>query len=785
MDEIYDIAFLNTTCNYDNIIEGGGQVIENISDGTVSVFINDNGNLTPFVLGKFCCENIKTEYFWDADNQQCRWTEKTNTLCGLNNPFKIVLNSDGNDGTLYIPNENEVCGLEVDLNYLIKVKCETLNNILNPTILTSPQNDITLEQISVLENQIEIKTQECNQINNNVIYFQDLVLSTDYSIECEGQIYCLTEDGLNSWASLLGPIRYDSFLLGNPTSYTCLDVTLLLNENQSNIVNSLPNLVVICTVPFGTKTDYINQLNVLLIDQINCNNALNALTTEVESLRADLETSSIGCSTPIEFFETFDISLSIDIVNLDDTLFTVYEEPLFPVIGVGNLYTYLVQQSEFTPTFNSGFYVCGDPSLTETTFSPCSPLIFDFDSINDLNVSSCELVMNNLLTSLYNESELSGTTDGQNVFRNTLPTNSLSSDWVNYNLTITDETIINQILNKKVKISFKINNSCADFCLLVDDIKLNKICSVVTETNILLTKSPGFELERIIDNKKSWVSNDTLENRSFVISDNNNNKNNNIRNTNYNVDNERLIINSKEIDLDLNVAAAIDADVWGYLNDNPCILTATTTFNCPCTGLTLETCCGDESSIDFSSLLSKPVSEINTIEEFQTIFISNLIDAKNRQTISAYPTLKALYNRYLNSTAYCETASSAFDYSKIEYFVNLVENYWVDIVEQVIPSTTIWGSAKVYTNTIFDQQKFKYRSYTTLLCGNPYYGQTINSPINGTNGVSHTIDVSMQPISLPSDELITNNPITYCGSLSIAQMNVGSEFIGSVNIIQN
>jgi hypothetical protein len=37
-------------------------------------------------------------------------------------------------------------------------------------------------------------------------------------------------------------------------------------------------------------------------------------------------------------------------------------------------------------------------------------------------------------------------------------------------------------------------------------------------------------------------------------------------------------------------------------------------------------------------------------------------------------------------------------------------------VEQVIPATTIWGSVKVYGNTIFDQQKFQYKKGTLFTC---------------------------------------------------------------------
>ena len=41
---------------------------------------------------------------------------------------------------------------------------------------------------------------------------------------------------------------------------------------------------------------------------------------------------------------------------------------------------------------------------------------------------------------------------------------------------------------------------------------------------------------------------------------------------------------------------------------------------------------------------------------------------------------------------------------------------WTDIIEQVVPATTIWGSVKIYSNTIFDQQKFKYKNGSLFIC---------------------------------------------------------------------
>ena len=111
--------------------------------------------------------------------------------------------------------------------------------------------------------------------------------------------------------------------------------------------------------------------------------------------------------------------------------------------------------------------------------------------------------MNNLLTSLFAESGLSGTTNGPDTFNTTLPFNGLASKWLHFHTIVTDPAIIALITNQKIKISFQINHACGDFCVLVDEIILDKNCREVTHNNIFVTQSPGFELDRIRDNKKS------------------------------------------------------------------------------------------------------------------------------------------------------------------------------------------------------------------------------------------------------------------------------------------
>lgn len=836
---------------YSQILDRNGSVVEN-SDGTVSVFFNEGGHTIPFILNETCCRTIKPNYFFDIDTQTCRWSESVS--CSLEDAFKLVLNPNGNDGSLFNVDSNENCTLSIDFDYLFKIKCETLNSVLNNVVTLTPQEIQLQQQIDSLHAQIAAQNALCQTYTNQIITLTQQIQSTKYSILCEqtpqeptfggvspvnlgnfgntgfgifsfagtgtggsgeinGITFCLTEpEGLAQWENILGSVDYQKFLNGQ-TSYSCSDVQEIVNLNNTIVANNLisanqtPVLLNQCNTPINTKANLVKQLAQVNLLQSNCNALIQELHDQLDEVEQTLTDISDVCTKPIDVFETLDVSLTLDIITSANTLQTISEYSLFPEIGYGNLYNYLISNT------NSGFYVCGDPTVSETTFSPCTPLTLNVSGVTQPNVYNCNLVMNDILQDLFTESELSGLTNANSIFNNSISSSAFTSQWLHYNTVITDPNILNQINNKKIKISIKINHACTDFCVLIDNISLNKVCYKVDKNNIFLTQSPGFEIERIRDNKKSWKHNSTLVNRNFNISDNNGNRS--IRQTNYDVNDERLVINSKEIDLDISLASAIETDVLCYLNDNPCILTGVTTCN-PCedcgnksfmddmcfefmdsylyefmdgtygTGTTIDMfgCCGDN-RIDFTELLTQPLSDITTVEDFEYFMTSELIDAKNRQTLSGYPTLRALYHRYLNSSLYCNTNSSAYSYLNIDQFANLIGNYWVDIVEQVIPSTTIWGSVKIYSNTIFDQQKFKYRSYSSLFCNNPYNNKKVSSPINGTNGICHTVSVSLTPIQIKKQDTVNLQPIvtTTCNSVCIAQMNVGSEFIGTISVI--
>jgi len=54
------------------------------------------------------------------------------------------------------------------------------------------------------------------------------------------------------------------------------------------------------------------------------------------------------------------------------------------------------------------------------------------------------------------------------------------------------------------------------------------------------------------------------------------------RNTDYDVNDERLVINTKEIDLNINIASAIENDVQCFINDNPNLLETIPSNDCGC-----------------------------------------------------------------------------------------------------------------------------------------------------------------------------------------------------------
>lgn len=726
------MAYFFACLDRNSIISNGGDIIEN-ADGTVSVFYLSGSTLVLQPMTKPCCEVLDSSYVFDIDNQVCRW----NAGCDNPNPFKVVLNPNGNDGVIFgVDNfNNESCTLDISFDFLLQLNCADIVTKLTDVSLNSGLDPQTLAQINALQ----ISYDECvatvaklqSDLDSAVIQLE----STPFVILCDNKeetatssptspqvfektapaddqlpvnfrppnallpfglnVLCLTEAGLQQWEIILGVNRYEAWLNSSgtdTTQYSCTDVNALdaLDNGTGNLFGS-------CQVRITARQEIEATISNLTssIARYDC----EAILAQIDALKGEAP-----CSSVTEILESFNVSMTLELVNQDtNELETIYEESIFN-IGSGNLPTYL---NDTIP--NTGLLLTGESTSND-----------------------CEITAKKLMDELGLLLPTSAVTEVQ-----TLVEKSFDSEWLNISTSITDQPILDLIYNEKIKISFKINDCCIDFAILVDRIKLNRNCTKLKSTEVLISKSPSFDMIRIRDNKKSWLANEDFKNREFDLK---------FRDTQYDINNYKLAINSKEVDLDINPANAIEQDVYCYVKDNLCLLTGTTEV----TGVT----CGDN-GINLNDILTTDASLISSSDEFRDVMTTELINVKGWKTMSAYPTLRLLYDRYMNSTAYCDTISSQFVYSDMITFSELVGTYWVDLIEQVIPSTTIWGSTYVYGNTIFDQQKFKYKKSSLFICETPTYNGDVVSPTSGW-----TNDVQVEWTILPNDNTETGTTTT-------------------------
>ena len=177
-------------------------------------------------------------------------------------------------------------------------------------------------------------------------------------------------------------------------------------------------------------------------------------------------------------------------------------------------------------------------------------------------------------------------------------------------------------------------------------------------------------------------------------------------------------------------------------------------------------------------------SEINVKDVFDQLVQSNLIDVKSRQTISDYPLLRLFYELYLNANNCGKELSGKFTYNTMFEFMDKIGDYWLNLLEQVVPATTIWegcdNSGKIYRNTIFDQNKFQYKRYslnlieTTNSCplsaytdfsiGSEYVYSLVEQiplfPTNDTiNNIKNQIRIKNIQIELVKDNIAAQNKI--------------------------
>jgi|TARA_R110000744_G_scaffold289935_4_gene400745 hypothetical protein len=205
----------------------------------------------------------------------------------------------------------------------------------------------------------------------------------------------------------------------------------------------------------------------------------------------------------------------------------------------------------------------------------------------------------------------------------------------------------------------------------------------------------GFGLKKVIDDKKSWIRTEPGDNylRDYSFKS---------RDATYDTLDERLVINVKNIDLCLNIGQSLVYDVWKQ----------SAQYNCLFSGGSLPhpypTSAG---TWDATS------PQINAKkEDFKTFlngFWKVLIDAKNRMTINdgktgGYPVLQQMYLDYLHDNC---GSNNQYTYTKMIDYAQSMGDYWIRIIEQMVPATTLWMSGLKVQNSVFHRDKFVYRCY--------------------------------------------------------------------------
>lgn len=202
----------------------------------------------------------------------------------------------------------------------------------------------------------------------------------------------------------------------------------------------------------------------------------------------------------------------------------------------------------------------------------------------------------------------------------------------------------------------------------------------------------GFKLRKVVDNKKSWLETDD----KLRIS------NEGAYDAYYFTPTEKLILNVKNIDLNMNPSKGLLYDVW--------VQSRQYDYPIPESGLTVAYLTGTE--LDFTVI--KPDPKKKTFFEFSQTFWENMINTRNRQYItdgktSGYPTLQSIFWKYLESEETVGIPNNKYTYQKLIDYVQGIGPYWMKLVDQMIPASTIWNGGVKFENSVFHKQKFVYR----------------------------------------------------------------------------
>lgn len=734
-----------------------------------NIVFNDNGYVTgynsitgtlPANLSPECCLELGMRY--ENGISKCLWVPR----CTPEEDFKIILNPQGNDGAIFQVEEGEECTLKVDFDWLFMFNCEHF--------ITPLKGDTTQCEQDVAELQAQLDTCTANtQTQRQIIRDNEKKISSLKARVTTEKDKDLARDlGRQLTLDLIRQDKLKSNVNDCEEQFTNLYTGTAACQMVGNCIDPESDewdRYIKCRATAGRIAWRLFNCQQELADlvangapqqdiddkEIECNNFQSQLDAVNNDQNCQLPSSQCGLPEPLRCLNNFEVCMTVEkvipqsvsgltipantniIIESPLTVETVLEDQL---IDINDIASYLDGNT------HTGLLISGGTRQCVA------------DAIKNIQDSLIE--------------------NGQG---DVLSADSFTSDWKHHTLEITDPTILSGLTNEKLKFGLKVKDCQCDFSILLDNIEINKLCTLTSTTEgteTIIRRAPGFKLKRVQDNKKSWVNSVEPENRKFDLE---------LRETNYDVNNHRLVINSKEIDLGVDPASSIASDVLTYVKDNPCLLTGMTS--------------GDT---NISELITTPLSSVTTVEEFELLLIQELIDVKSRLVLNDYPTLRLLYDRYIDPiTNGCVVGSKQFNYRTLHSFASLLGTYWVDLLEQLVPATSIWGSTYRYRNTVFDTEKFKYKRYNLITCAQgSVYKDAISVQLTGNTDVEVVLTEIMdnEPGTTSDGKVIGGlvpNPegpgsikfadkggipdIT-CNGVLITKISDASEFTGTVTV---
>jgi len=281
----------------------------------------------------------------------------------------------------------------------------------------------------------------------------------------------------------------------------------------------------------------------------------------------------------------------------------------------------------------------------------------------------------------------------------------------------------------------------------------------------------GYSLQLQRDNNKSWAVSETnfrQNNDADYIA-------------NYFTSDDRLVLNAKNIDLFINPGQGILFDIYNmsrlynypipaeglnYRPPSPCDAPQQSSVKM---GSRAFTATLDDKIYPYAGgvdwTVVNPQPQNKTFFEFSQTLIQNMINVRNRQFAKGYPTLGSIFWKYLESQRLAGVDNDNFNYRTMIEYVNGLGDYWIRLVEQMVPASTIWNGGAKYENMTIHRQKFVYRRQPDC--------QIIPIPCKPCEAVSNifTIDCPVQSVECPvypwdENPLVQNFPAVLSQTLS-------------------